>query len=324
MGPMVSETAVSDGRDLRSGQTIGGAVRRLALAFRQACLETPELDARILVAAGAGISRAALIASPEIVLEAEASQRIASYQARRLLREPVSRIIGWREFRGLVLELGAATLDPRPDTETVVETALDLVRQGAVPGGPALRVLDLGTGTGAILIAILAALPAARGVGTDIAPEALEIAQRNAQRHGVGERATFSCTDWSSGVAGIFDLVVSNPPYIATGSIAALQAEVAQHDPRLALDGGDDGLAAYRALLGGVRPVLNPAGWLLLEVSPEDAEAVLQLCHAHGFAADGEQPWLYKDLAGRPRCVAVRARPGLSSKKGLGILSHPR
>lgn len=309
MGPPVSETAVSDGQDLRSEETIGGAVRRLALAFRQAHLETPELDARILVAEGAGLSRAALIASPEIMLEAEASQRIASYQARRLLREPVSRIIGRREFRGLMLELGAATLDPRPDTETVVETALDLVRRGVVPGGPAPCVLDLGTGTGAILIAILAELPAARGLGTDIAPGALEVAQRNAQRHGIGERATFCCTDWLNGVVGMFDLVISNPPYIPSGSIAGLEAEVVKHDPYLALDGGDDGFAAYRAILAGVRQVLNPAGWLVLEVSPEDAEAVLQLCHAHGFATDRKQPWLYKDLAGRPRCVAVRARP---------------
>ena len=303
---MPDTAAANDSRG--RAETIGEAVRRVAQAFREAGLETPELDARILVAEGAGVPRATLLASPEVRLEAEACRRIASYQARRLAREPVSRIIGRREFRKLMLELGAATLDPRPETETIVEVALELVQQGVVPGGRAPRVLDLGTGTGAILIAVLAELPKASGVGTDIAPEALDVARRNAERHGVAERASFRCADWLGGVKETFDLVISNPPYIATEQIAALEPEVAQYDPRLALDGGKDGLAAYRTILSGVRQRLSPAGWLLFEVNPGDADTVLALCRAQGFAPDGERPWLHMDLAGQPRCVAVRAR----------------
>ena len=301
------DTALGDSQSHQPAETIGAAVRRLARAFRQAGLETPELDARLLVADAAGVPRAALLAAPEVRLEGGASRRIASHEVRRLRREPVSRIIGRREFHGLMLELDAATLDPRPETEAIVETALQLGRQGGVSGAEALRVLDLGTGTGAILIAILAELPAASGVGTDIAPAALEVARRNALRHGVGARADFCCADWLNGVMGMFDLVVSNPPYVASGQIAALEPEVTQYDPRLALDGGTDGLAAYRAILSAVHRVLQPAGRLLLEVGPGDAQAVLDLCRAHGFAAEGEHPFRM-DLAGSPRCVAVKAR----------------
>jgi release factor glutamine methyltransferase len=290
-------------------ETIGEAIRRVAQVFREAGLETPELDARILVAEGAGVPRATLLASPEVRLEGAACRRLASYQARRLAREPVSRIIGRREFRELMLELGAATLDPRPETETIVEVALELVRQGAVPGGRAPRVLDLGTGTGAILIAVLAELPQAIGVGTDIAPEALDVARRNAERHRVAERASFRHADWLSGVEEVYDLVLSNPPYIATEQIAALDREVAQYDPHLALDGGKDGLVAYRTILSRVRQRLSPAGWLLFEINPGDADPVLALCCAQGLAPDGERPWLHMDLAGQPRCVAVRSRP---------------
>ena len=297
------------GNDSRGrAETIGEAVRRVAQVFRTAGLETPELDARILVAEGVGVPRAMLLASPQIRLEAEAGRRIASYQARRLAREPVSRIIGRREFRNLMLDLGAATLDPRPETETIVEVALELVQQGDVPGGRVPRILDLGTGTGAILIAILTQLPKASGVGTDIAPKALDVARRNAERHGVAERTSFRCADWLGGVKETFDLVISNPPYVATEQIAALEPEVAQYDPRLALDGGKDGLAAYRTIASGARHRLSPAGWLLFEVNPGDASAVLELCLGQGFGPDAERPWLYMDLAGRPRCVAVRAR----------------
>lgn len=302
------DSAAGGGHGLKRAETIGEAVRRVAQAFKQVGLDTPELDARILVAEGAGLPRATLLAAPELTLEAAASRVIASYQARRLAREPVSRIIGRREFRGLMLELGEATLDPRPETETIVETALGLVQEAAVPGGSTLRILDLGTGSGAILIAILAELTEASGIGTDIVPAAIEVARRNAQRHGVADRADFLCTNWHRDVPGHFDLVVSNPPYIAAAHIATLEPEVGHYDPTAALDGGEDGLDAYRAILGGLHRVLNPAGWILFEVSPADAEAVVQLCREQGFAPDGIRPWFYRDLAGRPRCVAIKAR----------------
>ena len=267
--------------------SVGEAVQRLTQAFKAAGLETPELDARILVCEGAGVPREALLTSSGSMVDAEAQRRIESYRMRRLAREPVARIVGRRAFGGLMLELGPATLDPRPDTETLVDVALELVRQGAVPGGQAPRILDLGTGTGAILIAMLAELPHASGVGTDIVPEALAIARRNAERHGVAERGTFLRSDWLQDVTGQFDLIVSNPPYIASDEIDGLEPEVARYDPRLALDGGADGLAAYRVILEGAGRVLRPDGWVVLEVGAGAAQAVLDLCRAKALMPDG-------------------------------------
>lgn len=303
-------TEVSDRRTRPNAkaQSLGEAVQRMAQAFRAAGLETPDLDARVLAAEGAGVSRATVLAAPESSLDAEAQRRIAAMQERRLKREPVSRIIGRRDFRGLTLDISSATLDPRPETETIVDVAMHLVRQRVVPGGEAPRVLDLGTGTGAILIALLKELPQATGTGTDIEAEALKVARRNAVRHAVAARGNFFRSDWLTDVKGAFDLIVSNPPYIAGAMIDTLEPEVAVYDPRAALDGGSDGLAAYRAILDGVRRVLVPGGWLLLEIGAGDAERVLKLCRDGGLEPDEPRPWLHLDLAGQPRCVAVRTR----------------
>lgn len=299
--------AVIVSRNQPAADTLGGAVQRVARAFRAAGLDSPELDARILIAYAADMPRSRVLAEPELRLDADTLRRVESCQVRRLAREPVSRIVGRREFRGLSFELGPATLDPRPETETLVDAGLELLRE-TVGAGEAPRILDLGTGTGALLIALLAEMPVARGVGTDIASVALDVARRNAERHGVAARASFECSDWLADVAGSFDLVVSNPPYIPADAIDALEPEVALYDPRRALDGGKDGLEAYRTILADIHRALKPTGYLLLEVTPGAVHAVLELCGSHGFQIDKSRPWLRTDLAGRPRCVAVKAR----------------
>ena len=285
-------------------KTVADAVRRLAGTFRDAGIDTPELDARILSAAALGISRTALMARPERELSPPDIASIAGYERRRLQREPVSRILGRREFRALSLEIGATTLDPRPDTEIIVDAVVALAKKTAPPN---LRVLDLGTGSGAILIAVLTELPGATGVGTDIDAATLRIAGRNAERAGVAQRAEFQRADWLTGVTGTFDIVVSNPPYIPSGEISALEPEVSRFDPRLALDGGQDGLAAYRTILTDAGGSLNPGGWIVFEVGNGQAEEVMALCRHYGFG-DDEIPRVWADLGGRARCVAARSR----------------
>ena len=218
-----------------SAETAGHAMRELALTFKSAGIDTPELDARILVAHALGMSRAALMANPGRALSPRERVAIGEYERRRREREPVSRIQGRRAFRTLSLEIDATTLDPRADTEIVVDAVVALAKEIARPN---LRVVDLGTGSGAILIAVLMELPDASGVGTDIDTAALQIAKRNAERAHVAPRAEFQQADWLTGLTGAFDIVVSNPPYIPSADIPALEPEVSRFDPRVALDGG--------------------------------------------------------------------------------------
>lgn len=294
------------GRSTPAAETVADAVRRLAATFRGAGVDSPDLDARILVAEALGISRTGLIAGPERPLTQSDLALIADYEIRRKQREPVSRILGRREFRTLSLEIGSTTLDPRPDTEIVVDAVVTLANEN-VERRPCPHVLDLGTGSGAILLAALTELPGATGVGTDIEPGALQIARRNAERAGVAHRAEFQRADWLTDVTGTFDIVVSNPPYIAGGDIPSLEPEVARFDPRRALDGGPDGMSGYRAILAGAGRTLCPKGWIVLEVGNGQAPAVIALCQQYGFGADAP-PRVWADLGGRARCVAARAR----------------
>lgn len=298
--------AVGGAREGQSAETVADTVRRLARSFEDAGLDTPQLDARILVSEAACLPRSALVAAPEHHLTPDQIRRVSAFAARRLAREPVSRIVGSREFYGLDLELGTGTLDPRPDTETVVGAVLELARSARDPDGP--RLLDLGTGTGAILIALLGRLPRATGVGTDIDDAALAIARRNAQRHSVAARAQFLRSDWLKDVRGTFDIIVSNPPYIPSAQIASLEPEVARYDPRLALDGGPEGLMAYRSIAEGAREMLDPDGRLMLEIGEGQADAVFDICRSRGLELDPSEPHIWHDLAGRPRCVAVKTR----------------
>ena len=286
---------------LSLGKAHAAAVRLL----RQAKVETPELDARLLLCHAAGLSHEAYVAGREHELEPDAVALFGACVERRLVGEPVSRIIGLREFYGRPFRIDGSTLDPRPDTETLIEAALALVESEAMRETP-LNILDLGTGSGCILITLLAELPGARGVGIDLSLPALECAWANAQTLGVGDRARFFASDWLEAVGGIFDLVVANPPYLSAADKAGLATEVRDHDPRAALDGGPDGLSAYRRIVPQLRKVLRPGGIALFEIGPSQADAVSRLlAEADPAVEDGQ--WLWRDLADRPRVVGARA-----------------
>jgi len=283
-----------------------------ARTLRAAGIDSPALDARLLLCEAAGLTHEALVARGREDLPPHAAERLSRYLARRLGGEPVSRIQGRREFYGRDFLIDAHTLDPRPDTETLVSAVLDLVARKGRTGSP-LSVLDLGTGSGCILLTLLAELPEAQGLGTDIAPGALEIASRNASRLGLETRARFLGTSWFDGLEGRFDLIVSNPPYIARSEIGGLAAEVAAHDPMAALDGGADGLDAYRTIAARAGDFLSPGGHLLVEIGAGQAEAVVRLFHRSGL--DIDRDGVRTDLARRPRCVLAR-RPLRGASEG--------
>ncbi len=282
--------------------TLAQAFAATALRLRQAGIETPELDARVLLCHAAGLSHETYIARAREPLPADAAPRLQHAVARRLAREPVARITSAREFYGRSFILGKDTLDPRPDTETLIEAALDIVGERDWQEKP-LELLDLGTGTGCILVTLLAELPYATGLGTDLSLGALAIAAANANGHGVAARASFAASDWLDGISGKFDLILSNPPYLAASEIAGLAKDVADYDPHLALDGGSDGLEAYRRIAMRARDALAKDGRLLVEIGPEQGEAV-----AATFARAGLTPERgegRRDLAGRPRVIVA-------------------
>jgi release factor glutamine methyltransferase len=304
-----------------SGLTLSKAFAETAGLLREASIDTPELDARLLLCHAAGLAHEATITRARDALWPDAAARLEASIARRLKREPVSRIVGLREFYGRAFLVDRHTLDPRPDTETLIEAALDLVERHGLRNQP-LKLLDLGTGTGCILITLLAELPEAHGLGTDISGAALELAAANARRLGVADRAGFVSSDWLDGTEGRFDLVLSNPPYIPSAQIAGLSPEVAEHDPRLALDGGPDGLDAYRRIAARAGQVLAPNGRILVEIGSEQAEAVVEIFNKAGLSLDGTRA-VKHDLAGRPRVVMAEApktgrAEGRSPKKALG------
>jgi release factor glutamine methyltransferase len=275
-------------------------------------------DARRLVAHALGIDRETLLRQPEQQLDAPAFARLTALLDRRAAHEPVARIIGARDFYGLSFSLGTETLDPRPDTETVVALALHLAEHIERADDGPLRILDLGTGSGAIALALLSALTDAEAVATDISAAALEVARANADRLGLASRIRFIRSDWLDQVDGSFHIIVANPPYIPTGDIAGLSPEVALWDPRAALDGGPDGLDAYRAILNGIAPSMAPGGWAIFEVGAGQASDVSALALAHGLATAPLTWPKLRDLGGTVRCV-VGATPGCDVKKTLGI-----
>jgi release factor glutamine methyltransferase len=284
----------------RELHSVAQARRVLAGQFRQAGLDTPELDARVLTGHALELDQTGLAVEQSRRLTDAQARVLAALAARRLAGEPVARIVGSKEFWGLSFTIADATLVPRPETETVVEAALAaLDRDG--PRTRAFHIADLGTGSGALLIALLSELPNAAGVGTDLSREALAVARANAALHAVLARAQFVACDYGAALRGRFDLVVCNPPYVRSGDIAALAAEV-RHDPRRALDGGADGLDGYRALASQTPTLLAPHGHLVVElgIGQEDAVAGLfrrcQLTPAPARA----------DLAGIPRALHAR------------------
>jgi release factor glutamine methyltransferase len=288
-----------------AGQTVEATRRALTVRFQAAALESPELDARMLVGAVLGLDLTGMISAANRALTADDARRLREFASRRIAGEPVARILGQKEFWGLPIRLSPATLVPRPDTETVVEFALDMLRAAGSVQKP-LRIADLGTGSGAILLALLSELPAAIGFGTDISRDALRTAHDNALRLGLGDRTTFVACDYASALSGQFDLIVSNPPYIPSAEIAGLAVEVRDHDPRAALDGGTDGLKAYRALIPQAARLLSPGGTLIVELGLGQSGPVAALVTAAGLAPVGPPR---TDLGGIPRAVAGRQRP---------------
>lgn len=237
-----------------------------------------------------------LLVAERDAVSPEALARLEAFAARRMTGEPVARILGEKEFYGLPFRLNDATLVPRPDTELLVDLAL-----AWLDGRPSARILDLGTGTGAIPIAILANAPGATGVATDLASEALAMAQANATRNGVADRLTFRQGSWFDPIAPSerFDLIVSNPPYIESEVIETLAPDVRAFDPRLALDGGPDGLAPYRIIAGLAGEHLVPGGAIMVEIGSGQGPAVAALMAQHGFS----DVRVEKDLAGLDRVV---------------------
>ena len=286
-----------------AGQTVEAARRALDARFKSAGIDSAELDARLFVGAALGLDLTGLITAANRTLTLDESNRLEAFAARRLNGEPVARILGHKEFWGLPFRLSAATLVPRPDTETIVERALEILRASRER---ALRVVDLGTGTGAILLALLHELPKAFGVGTDISLEALWTARANAEDLGLATRSAFVACSYASALSGDFDLIVSNPPYIRSADIASLASEVRDHDPRTALDGGANGLDAYRVLIPQAAGLLSPGGALILEAGQGQSGPIETLMTAAGLTTpEGAK----SDLAGIPRAVTGRKLP---------------
>jgi release factor glutamine methyltransferase len=291
--------------DSFAGQTIDTARRMLTARFRTNKIDSAELDARILVGAVLGLDLTGLIASANRLVTPAEAARLEDLARRRVAGEPVARLLGLKEFWGLPLQLSAATLVPRPDTETVVELALEMVR--AAPGPDRrLRIADIGTGSGAILLALLSELPEACGVGTDVSVAALRTASGNAADLGLADRAVFIACDYAAALSAPFDLIASNPPYIRSAEIGLLATEVRDHDPHRALDGGADGLDAYRALIPQAARLLASGGALVVEVGRGQGADVEGLMTAAGLIC--ERP-AKADLAGIGRAVAGRKLP---------------
>lgn len=272
------------------------AKRELTQVFREAGLPSPALEARWLVMAAGDISHAELIAG-ETVLNPNALARLEALAGRRLAGEPMDSLLGYAEFYGRRFAISRDVLSPRADTETLIEAALEAVRET-----PAPRLLDLGAGSGAIIITLLAERADSRGVASDISDAALDMTRRNARAHKVADRLTLIKSDWIGAISGSYDLIVSNPPYIDAKAMAALPPEVANFDPALALSGGEDGLAAYRIIVREAGGFLAPGGTLALEIGYDQAALVSALLEATGWM----DMTLRQDLAGRDRVITAK------------------
>ena len=294
--------------------TIAQMRRQMTARLAAGGIDTPELDARLLLAHVLGCAPGELLSRGDTSAPATLRSAAEALLARRLAGEPVARILGHKEFWSLTFQLSPETLVPRPDTETVVEAALSLLPDRAAP----LRILDLGTGTGAILAALLTERPAATGIAVDFSERAARTARLNFEANGLFGRVGVLVADWGTAVAGGFDLVVSNPPYIAEGEMAGLSIDVRLHDPRRALVAGDDGLSAYRAIAADLPRLLKPGGVAVLELGVGQEPAVAALVQEAGLSVLGPAQ---ADLAGVPRALCARWRGGAqgpADEKRLG------
>lgn len=279
--------------------TVGDKLREGAALLAEAGVETPALDVRLIAAHVLGLERHELLMAHAQEIAPGTMSELERLLRRRAAGEPVSRILSCRDFWSRPFKITPATLDPRPETETLIETALAIL---AREGLRQPRLLDIGTGSGCILVTLLAELPGASGTASDVSLDALKVARCNALRHGVADRIAFRQADMLAGIEGPYDMLLSNPPYIPRTEIASLAREVARHDPLAALDGGMDGLDFYRRIVAAA-PLVAPGGWILLEVGHDQAAAVLELAAVAGAIADGTAS-THMDLNGHSRCVA--------------------
>ncbi len=270
------------------------AVAELTRDFAAAGFESARLDARILVGRVLNLEPSLLFARGEVELTVQDLAALRGFARRHLAHEPVSRILGMREFYGLPFKITPDTLDPRPDSEALVDAVLELRAAMTAP-----RILDLGTGTGCIPLAILANWPEATATGVDIDPGAVAVAKENARTLGLEARACFRMGDWTEGLDGAFDIIVSNPPYITGADYAGLAPEVRLYDPKRALTDGGDGLAAYRVLLAPVAALLAPGAQVFLEIGEGQGDAVAGLAKAAGLRLLDRR----RDLGGIERCL---------------------
>lgn len=277
--------------------TLAAALRGAAVQLRAAGIASPARDARLLMAAALATSIERVVMDSDRTLDGAAAARFAGLVGRRAARQPLSQILGRREFWSLDFAVTADTLTPRPESEEIVAAVLSRCADRTRPR----RLLDLGCGTACLLLSLLSELPGASGIGVDCSAAALEVARHNAQALGLAGRAGFVRGDWAGALHGAFDVIVSNPPYIASADIAALDPEVRDHEPRQALDGGADGLDAYRRLAPQIARLLAPGGVAALELGAGQADGVAALMRAAGLETVERR----RDLAGHERCLVL-------------------
>ena len=266
--------------------------------FKSVNIDTAYLDARLLLCAATGLSELALITQPERKLSLYEAKSLSEMVLRRMASEPVSQILGYKEFWSLKFEVTSDVLTPRPDSETVIEAIMKHIKKPTDP----LRVLDLGTGSGCLLLALLSECPNAEGVGVDIEKSAALLAQRNAERLSLNHRSAFVVSDWGESVDSKFDIIISNPPYISTSQVKHLSPEVALYEPRCALDGGLDGLDSYRTLFPFTKSALVSGGLAFFEISYDQQAVIKTLAKAYGLGFLGFQ----SDIAGIARVAILR------------------
>lgn len=298
---MRAEPLTEPGRE----SSIATELRVAAAALAAAGIDSPRLEARLLLRHVLGVPMEVLLGYPERMVAARQRAVFRSLVARRVAREPLAYILGEREFWSLPFRLTPATLVPRPDSETLVDAAIARIVDRTRP----LRILDLGTGSGCLLLALLSEFPAAWGVGIDLSADALDVASANARALGLAERACWARGHWSDAIGGSFDLIVSNPPYVASADLAGLAPEIALFEPRMALDGGPDGLVCFRAILPALRALWKPDSLVLFEIGADQAASVAALARENGLR-DVE---ILQDFSGASRCLV--GRPGVDEKK---------
>jgi release factor glutamine methyltransferase len=290
---------------LREKILLDRCLKELTGRFSCAGIESASTDARLLIGAVTGYDHAGLILNGNEVLCPAVQEEIEKLALRRLAFEPVSKILGVREFYGREFSVNQHVLDPRPDTETVIDVALKVIGRGIGDSADSVDILDIGTGTGAIIITLLCEIGSAKGVATDLSPDALQVARDNGEQLGVADRLELKQAFWCEGLSRQFELIVSNPPYIKAGDIANLPTDVRKFDPHLALDGGNDGLDAYRALAELCSARLKNHGVIIMEVGFDQADDVVGLFKAAGFGDHATVEKVTHDLSGRPRVVTL-------------------